>query len=68
LLINTVVGYWQENKANNSLVALRKMVKVKVKVLRNLYPVFSKFSLHHLYPHSSMGNHYWHYLCRTSDY
>ncbi|MEA2007383.1 MAG: HAD-IC family P-type ATPase [Patescibacteria group bacterium] len=34
LFINTVVGFWQENKANNSLAALKKMVKVRVRVLR----------------------------------
>lgn len=34
LLINTTVGFWQENKANNSLLALKQMVKIKAKVLR----------------------------------
>ncbi|MFH1968493.1 MAG: HAD-IC family P-type ATPase [bacterium] len=35
LLINTTVGFWQENKANNSLLALKQMVKIRVKVLRD---------------------------------
>jgi len=35
LLINTIVGFWQENKANNSLAALKKMVKIKAKVMRD---------------------------------
>ncbi|MDD5433709.1 MAG: cation-transporting P-type ATPase, partial [Candidatus Pacebacteria bacterium] len=35
LFINTTVGFYQENKANNSLAALKKMVKVKAKVLRD---------------------------------
>ncbi len=35
LLINTLVGFYQENKANNSLEALKKMVKVRVRVLRD---------------------------------
>ena len=34
LLINTSVGFYQENKANQSLGLLRKMVKIKVRVLR----------------------------------
>ncbi|MBU2540115.1 HAD-IC family P-type ATPase [Patescibacteria group bacterium] len=37
LLINTTVGFYQENKANQSLLALKKMVKVRTKVLRNGY-------------------------------
>ncbi len=32
---NTIVGFYQENKVNNSLEALKKMVKIKTKVLRN---------------------------------
>ncbi len=35
LFINTTVGFYQENKANNSLAALKKMVKIRVKVLRD---------------------------------
>ncbi|MFA5349205.1 MAG: HAD-IC family P-type ATPase [Candidatus Paceibacterota bacterium] len=35
LFINTTVGFYQENKANKSLAALKKMVKVKARVLRN---------------------------------
>jgi Ca2+-transporting ATPase len=34
LLINTFVGFYQENKANKSLSALKKMVRVKARVLR----------------------------------
>src|SRR3989339_885077 len=37
LLINTTVGFYQENKANQSLLALKKMVKVRTKVLRDGY-------------------------------
>lgn len=37
LLINTMVGFYQENKANNSLSALKKMVKIRTKVLRDGY-------------------------------
>ncbi len=35
LLINTTVGFYQENKANKSLLALKKMVKIRVRVLRD---------------------------------
>jgi len=35
LLINTTVGFYQENKANRSLLALKKMVKMRVKVWRD---------------------------------
>jgi len=35
LLINTTVGFYQENKANQSLLALKKMVKVRANVLRD---------------------------------
>ncbi len=35
LLINTTVGFYQENKANQSLLALKKMVKIRAKVLRD---------------------------------
>ena len=35
LLINIIVGFWQENKANNSLAVLKKMVKIRSKVLRD---------------------------------
>jgi len=35
LLINTTVGFYQENKANKSLLALKKMVKIRAKVLRD---------------------------------
>ncbi|HRY52445.1 MAG TPA: HAD-IC family P-type ATPase [Candidatus Portnoybacteria bacterium] len=37
LVINIAVGFFQENKANRSLLALRKMVKIRVKVLRDGY-------------------------------
>lgn len=37
LLINTIVGFYQENKANQSLSALKKMVRIKAKVLRDGY-------------------------------
>lgn len=37
LLINTTVGFYQENKANQSLLALKKMVKVRARVLRDGY-------------------------------
>lgn len=35
ILANTLVGFYQENKVNNSLEALKKMVKIRVKVLRD---------------------------------
>src|SRR4030042_1341747 len=35
LLINTIVGFYQENKANKSLLALKKIVKIRAKVLRD---------------------------------
>ncbi|KKS70101.1 MAG: Calcium-translocating P-type ATPase, PMCA-type [Parcubacteria group bacterium GW2011_GWA1_42_7] len=35
LLVNTTVGFYQENKANQSLLALKKMVKVRARVLRD---------------------------------
>jgi len=35
LLINTTVGFYQENKANKSLLALKKMVKIRTKVWRD---------------------------------
>lgn len=35
LLINTTVGFYQENKANQSLLVLKKMVKVRARVLRD---------------------------------
>lgn len=35
LLINTTVGFYQENKANSSLQALRSMVKINARVLRD---------------------------------
>ena len=35
LLINTIVGFYQENKANQSLLALKKLVKIKARVLRD---------------------------------
>lgn len=34
LLINTTVGFYQENKANNSLRSLKKMVRVSAKIIR----------------------------------
>lgn len=37
LLINTTVGFYQENKANQSLAALKRMVKIKARVLRDGY-------------------------------
>ncbi len=37
LFINTTVGFWQENKANNSLLALKQIVKVRARVLRDGY-------------------------------
>jgi len=37
LLINTTVGFYQENKANKSLLALKKMVKIRAKVWRDGY-------------------------------
>lgn len=35
LLINTLVGFWQENKANKSLLALKQMVKIRARVFRD---------------------------------
>lgn len=35
LLINIIVGFYQENKANRSLLALKKMVKIKARVWRD---------------------------------
>jgi P-type Ca2+ transporter type 2C len=35
VLINTVFGFWQENKANRAITHLKKIVKQKAKVLRN---------------------------------
>lgn len=35
LLINTIVGFYQENKTNQSLLALKKMVKVSARVMRD---------------------------------
>ncbi|MEA1926442.1 MAG: cation-transporting P-type ATPase [Patescibacteria group bacterium] len=35
IFINTFVGFYQESKANNSLRALQKMVRVKVRVMRD---------------------------------
>ncbi|MEK7124123.1 MAG: cation-transporting P-type ATPase [Patescibacteria group bacterium] len=35
LFINTVVGFWQENKSNKSLLALKKMVRISARVLRD---------------------------------
>jgi len=37
LFINTTVGFYQENKANKSLLALKKMVKIRAKVWRDGY-------------------------------
>ncbi len=37
LLINTTVGFYQENKANQSLAALKRMVKIRARVLRDGY-------------------------------
>ncbi|MDP2929986.1 MAG: HAD-IC family P-type ATPase, partial [bacterium] len=35
LLINTIVGFFQENKANQSLLVLKKMVKIRARVWRD---------------------------------
>src|SRR3989344_4687025 len=35
LLTNTIVGFYQENKANQSLLVLKKMVKIRAKVWRD---------------------------------
>jgi Ca2+-transporting ATPase len=35
LLINTTVGFYQENKANQSLLSLKEAVKIRAKVLRD---------------------------------
>lgn len=35
LCINTTIGFYQENKANHSLLALKKMVKIRAKTLRD---------------------------------
>lgn len=37
LLINTTIGFYQENKASQTLLALKKMVKITAKVLRDGY-------------------------------
>lgn len=37
LLINTAIGFYQENKANQSLLALKKMVRIRTRVLRDGY-------------------------------
>jgi calcium-translocating P-type ATPase len=37
LFINTTVGFYQENKANRSLSALKKMVRIRAVVLRSDY-------------------------------
>ncbi len=37
LFINTTVGFYQENKANQSLLALKKLVRIKARVLRDGY-------------------------------
>jgi len=37
LFINTTVGFYQENKANQSLLALKRMVKIRAKVWRDGY-------------------------------
>jgi len=37
LFINTTVGFYQENKANQSLLALKKMVKIRARVFRDGY-------------------------------
>ncbi len=37
LLINTTVGFYQENKANRSLSALKKIVKIRARVFRDGY-------------------------------
>lgn len=34
LLINTAVGFYQENKANQSLLSLRQLVKIRARILR----------------------------------
>ncbi len=35
LFVNTMVGFYQENKVNRSLLALKKMVKIQARVLRD---------------------------------
>lgn len=35
VIINTIFGFWQENKANNAISQLRKIVKNTARVLRN---------------------------------
>ena len=35
LLANTLVGFYQENQANNSITDLKKLVKIKARVLRD---------------------------------
>ncbi len=35
ILINTMVGFYQENKANKSVEALKRMVKIRAKVFRD---------------------------------
>ncbi|OGE87684.1 MAG: hypothetical protein A3J07_03145 [Candidatus Doudnabacteria bacterium RIFCSPLOWO2_02_FULL_49_13] len=35
MLANTMVGYYQENKANNSIAKLQKLVKIQARVIRN---------------------------------
>ena len=35
LLANTIVGFYQENEANNSINDLRKLVKIKARVIRD---------------------------------
>ncbi|MDD2730976.1 MAG: cation-transporting P-type ATPase [Candidatus Portnoybacteria bacterium] len=37
LFINTTVGFYQENKANKSLLALKRMVTIRARVLRDGY-------------------------------
>ena len=35
VFINTILGFWQENKANKAITFLKKLIDFKAKVLRN---------------------------------
>lgn len=39
VIINTIFGFWQENKANKAITQLRKIVKYKAKVWRDGYEI-----------------------------
>jgi len=34
VFLNTIVGFWQENKANKALLKLKRIIKIKAKVVR----------------------------------